>query len=195
MNEVIAIDGVYHTYDGKKYVLSDVCFSVKKGEVFGLLGRNGAGKTTLIKILTTLLKPTKGTVNVLGFDALKEGAKIRKRIGVVQQDESFDFTTVEGNFDLYGILWGVKRSERVKRREELISTFALEEIRKKRSFDLSGGQRRRVQVAREFMHDMHILFLDEPTVGLDIMMRKSVLDFVKQKVKEGLTVVFTKIGG
>jgi ABC-2 type transport system ATP-binding protein len=188
---VIEARDIRHTYDGRHFALDGVTFAVRKGEVFGLLGRNGAGKSTLIKVMTTLIKPTSGVLNILGRNPAREGAKIRKRIGVVQQGESFDFTTVQGNFDIYGVLWGLPKAERVRRREELIKRFELEEIRKERSFDLSGGQKRRVQVARELMHDMDILFLDEPTVGLDVLMRRELLDFLKSEVRKGLTVVFT----
>ena len=188
---VIHTDGLRHTYDGRNYALRGVSFEVKKGEVFGLLGKNGAGKSTLIKILTTLIRPSEGHVRVLGMDPARDGPGIRRRIGVVQQDESFDFTTVQGNFDIYGVLWRVPKGERVRRREELIKKFGLEDVRKKRAFDLSGGQKRRVQVAREMMHDVDILFLDEPTVGLDVIMRRQLLDLVREDVKKGLTVVFT----
>jgi ABC-2 type transport system ATP-binding protein len=188
---VIKVNGLKHTYDGKKYALKGVDFEVRKGEVFGLLGKNGAGKSTLIKILTTLIRASEGSVSILGMDPSKDGTSIRKRIGVVQQDESFDFTTVQGNFDVYGVLWGVPAAERAKRREELLKKFGLDEIRKKRAFDLSGGQKRRVQVARELIHDVDVLFLDEPTVGLDVIMRRQLLDFVKAEVGRGLTVVFT----
>jgi ABC-2 type transport system ATP-binding protein len=188
---VIHVEGLKHTYDGKKFALKGVSFDVKQGEVFGLLGKNGAGKSTLIKVLTTLIRRTEGSVSILGMDPSTQGFNIRKRIGVVQQDESFDFATVQMNFDIYGVLWSVPKEERVKRRDELIKKFGLEDIRKKRAFDLSGGQKRRVQVAREFIHDVDILFLDEPTVGLDVIMRRQLLDLVREDVKKGLTVVFT----
>ncbi len=188
---VIRVENLRHTYDGKLYALDGVSFTVKKGEVFGLLGRNGAGKSTLIKVLTTLIRPTSGSLSILGMDPLHDGKRIRSRIGVVQQGESFDFTTVQGNFDVYGVLWGIPKAERVKRREELIKRFDLESIRKKRSFDLSGGQKRRVQVAREMIHDMDVLFLDEPTVGLDVLMRRELLDSIKTEAGKGLTVLFT----
>jgi ABC-2 type transport system ATP-binding protein len=187
----ITVKDVHHTYDGKKYALSGVSFEVRKGEVFGLLGRNGAGKTTLIRILTTLTKPTRGEVRVLGMDPEKNGQAIRSRIGVVQQSQSYEFSSVERSLDLYGMLWGVPNEERKRRKKELIALFGLEEFRKKRPFDLSGGEVRRVQIAREFMHDMDILFLDEPTVGLDVMMRRSMLDDLKERVKQGLTIIFT----
>src|SRR5271157_5674669 len=103
---VIRAENVKHTYDGKYYALNDISFTVKKGEVFGLLGKNGAGKSTLIKVLTTLIRSTSGRVSILGMDPARDGNKIRRRIGVVQQAESFDYTSVQGNFDIYGMLWG-----------------------------------------------------------------------------------------
>lgn len=189
--EIVQARDLRHSYDGHRFALNGVTFSIRRGEVFGLLGKNGAGKSTLIKAMTTLIRPTSGTLRIFGRDPAREGQRIRARIGVVQQGESFDFTTVQGNFDIYGMLWGVPRPERTQRRERLIQDFELGDIRKRRSFDLSGGQKRRVQVAREFMHDMDILFLDEPTVGLDVIMRRSLLDSIRAEVKRGLTVVFT----
>jgi ABC-2 type transport system ATP-binding protein len=190
-NAVVRADDLRHSYDGKRFALNGVSFAVRRGEVFGLLGKNGAGKSTLIKAMTTLIQPTSGSLRVLGMDPAREGTRIRARIGVVQQAESFDFTTVQGNLDVYGMLWGLSRAERRRRLEKLLTKFGLTDIRKRRAFDISGGQKRRVQVAKEFMHDMDILFLDEPTVGLDIIMRRTLLDSVRAEVQRGLTVVFT----
>jgi ABC-2 type transport system ATP-binding protein len=188
---VVLAEGLSHSYDGRHKVLDAVNFTVRRGEVFGLLGRNGAGKSTLIKAMTTLIRPTSGKLRILGLDPAHDGQRIRSRIGVVQQAESFDFATVEGNLDVYGVLWGIPKAERTRRREALLAQFDLGEIRRRRAFDLSGGQKRRVQVAREFMHDMEVLFLDEPTVGLDVIMRRKLLDSVRAEVRRGLTVVFT----
>lgn len=190
-DSVVVAENLRHTYDKKRFALDGVSFTVRRGEVFGLLGKNGAGKSTLIKAMTTLIQPTSGTLRIFGLDPGRDGKKIRERIGVVQQGESFDFTTVQGNLDVYGILWGLPTAERVRRREELIARFGIDDVRKRRAFDLSGGQKRRVQVAREFMHDMDVLFLDEPTVGLDVIMRHTLLDSVRAEVSRGLTVVFT----
>jgi ABC-2 type transport system ATP-binding protein len=188
----ISVKNLWHTYNDKDYVVDDLTFDVKRGEIFGLLGKNGAGKSTTIRILTTLIQPTKGEANVLGHDLRKEGSKIRPRIGVVQQDTSFEFSSVKENFDLYGFLWGVPKEVRIRRRDELIKMFDLGELVKKSTFDLSGGQQRRVQVAREFIHDMDLLFLDEPTVGLDPIMRRKILDMLKEKSRnEKLTIIFT----
>jgi ABC-type multidrug transport system, ATPase component len=188
---VIEVKNLRHTYDNKKYVLENISFEVRKGEVFGLLGRNGAGKTTTIKILTTLILPTYGSVNILGYDIKKDGLKIRSRIGLVQQLPSIEFTTVEKNLDIYGMLWGLNKKMRKEKIEELLEIFDLKNIRKKDAIDLSGGERRRLQIAREFMHDMDILFLDEPTVGLDVVMRRNLLNYIKKLVNKGLTIVFT----
>jgi ABC-2 type transport system ATP-binding protein len=188
---VVVAENLRHSYDQKHWALDGVTFTVRRGEVFGLLGKNGAGKSTLIKAMTTLIQPTSGKLRVLGLDPARDGQKIRERIGVVQQAESFDFTTVQGNFDVYGVLWGLPKAERIQRRNQLIARFGIDDVRKRRAFDLSGGQKRRVQVAREFMHDMDVLFLDEPTVGLDVIMRHTLLDSIREEVRRGLTVVFT----
>ena len=177
---------------GAVVAVDHVSFKVQKGEVFGFLGPNGAGKTTTIKILTTLLKPTDGKATVLGYDVASEGGKIRPRIGVVQQELSYEHAlSVEGNLDLYGFLWNVPKAERKKRIELLLDKFGLKEFRKTAPPELSMGQRRRLQVAREFMHDCELMFLDEPTTGLDPQARRVTLDFVREKVRNGATVFFT----
>ena len=166
--------------------------SVNSGKIFGFLGPNGAGKTTTIKLLTTLIAPTSGTIDILGMDAIKHPLDVRKKIGVVLQQPSYEPTlSVEKSLEKYGMMWNVERKTRKDRVEELLSAFDLQEIRNKKNDDLSIGQRRRVQVAREFMHDMELLFLDEPTVGLDPSARRGLLDYIKNKVKEGLTIFFT----
>jgi ABC-2 type transport system ATP-binding protein len=177
---------------GNVVAVDHVSFKVREGEVFGFLGPNGAGKTTTIKILTTLLRPTSGKATVFGFDVVSEGGKIRPKIGVVQQEPSYEHAlSVEGNLDLYGFLWGVPKSERRQRIELLLDKFGLGEARKTTPPELSIGQRRRLQVAREFMHDSELMFLDEPTTGLDPQARRVTLDFVQEKVRSGVTVFFT----
>lgn len=179
-------------YFGDRPAVDRVSFEIRRAEVFGFLGPNGAGKTTTIKMLTTLLPPTSGEATILGHDLATEGRKIRARIGVVQQQDSFDQgLNVETSMDIYGLMWGVPKPERRRRIEELIERFGMREFRKKPTVDLSAGQRRRLQVAREFIHDMDLLFLDEPTVGLDPIVRRSVLDYLKERVKDGLTIFFT----
>ncbi len=177
---------------GTKVAVDGVSFEVARSEVFGFLGPNGAGKTTTIKMLTTLLPPTSGRATVLGHDLVAEGRRIRERTGVVQQQDSFDQgLNVETSMDIYGLIWGVPKPERRRRIDELIGRFGMEELRKTPTVDLSAGQRRRLQVAREFIHDMDLLFLDEPTVGLDPIVRRGVLDYLKDRVRDGLTIFFT----
>ncbi|EIJ65707.1 ABC transporter, ATP-binding protein [Candidatus Nitrosopumilus salaria BD31] len=172
--------------------VDDLMLSVESGQVFGFLGPNGAGKSTTIKLLTTLIPPSSGSLSILGIDAIANPLQIRHKIGVVLQQPSYEPTlSVEKSLDKYGMMWNVPKTERKKRTKQLLKDFDLLEIRKKRNEDLSIGQRRRVQVAREFMHDMELLFLDEPTVGLDPSARRKLLDYLKTKVKTGLTIFYT----
>ena len=177
---------------GSVHAVDDLILSVKSGQVFGFLGPNGAGKSTTIKLLTTLIPPSSGSLSILGINAVAEPLKIRHKIGVVLQQPSYEPTlSVEKSLEKYGMMWNVPKTECKKRMEQLLNDFDLVEIRKKRNEDLSIGQRRRVQVAREFMHDMELLFLDEPTVGLDPSARRKLLDYLKSKVETGLTIFYT----
>jgi len=159
--------------------------------VFGLLGRNGAGKTTTVRLLTTLLPPTEGRGTLFGTDLRECGRAERARIGVVLQAESLDFVTVEENLRLYAFLWGVGRETAKSRTEEMLGLFELQHVRQQKPWALSGGERRRFQVARELMHDMELLFLDEPTVGLDALTRSRILDYLAERARRGLAIVFT----
>ncbi len=177
---------------GNNKALDNIDLEVSAGKIFGFLGPNGAGKSTMIKILTTLIPPTRGKLSILGIDAIKFPLQVRKKIGVILQQPSYEpILTVEKSLDKYGMMWGIPKNERKNRVETLLNDFDLIDIRKKRNTDLSIGQRRRVQVAREFMHDLEILFLDEPTIGLDIGARRQLLDHLKNKAKKGLTIFYT----
>ncbi len=177
---------------GSLKAVDDLVFSVESGQVFGFLGPNGAGKSTAIKLLTTLIPPSQGSLSIFGIDAVENPLQVRHKIGVVLQQPSYEPTlSVEKALDKYGMMWNVPRIKRKQRMEQLLKDFELVEIRKKRNEDLSIGQRRRVQVAREFMHDMDLLFLDEPTAGLDPGARRKLLDYLKNKVKNGLTIFYT----
>ena len=179
------------SYDGILAVDS-IDLSVPTGKIFGFLGPNGAGKTTTIKLLTTLVPPTGGTIRILGMDAISTPLEVRKRIGVVLQQPSYEPTlSVEKSIEKYAMMWNVDKKLQKDRMEDLLLAFDLQDIRKKKNDDLSIGHRRRVQVAREFVHDMDLLFLDEPTVGLDPSARRSLLDYIKKRVREGLTIFFT----
>jgi ABC-2 type transport system ATP-binding protein len=179
-------------YNNDTRAVDGISFNVEYGKVFGFLGPNGAGKTTTIKVLTTLIRPSSGKVHIFGKDIVKHSSELRKRIGVVLQQPSFEANlTVERALNLYGFLWGLGTERRKDKLKDLLYAFDLESLRNTKNDELSIGQRRRVQVAREFMHDMDLLFLDEPTVGLDPSARRTLLDYIKKQVKAGLTVFFT----
>ena len=187
----IEVENLSKSYNTHK-VLKDISFKVEYGTIFGYLGTNGAGKTTTIKILTGLLKPTSGNILIFGKNMLKNSIDVRKRIGVVSQQPSFESNLdVEKSLELYGFLWGLSRNNLIDRIGELTEVFNLESFIKSKHAELSIGQRRRVQVAREFLHDMDLLFLDEPTVGLDPQARRNLLNYIKKRVNDGLTVFFT----
>lgn len=193
-NNCIKVNDLKKKYDkGKDYVVNGISFAVKYGTVFGFLGPNGAGKTTTLKILTSLLNPSSGNVTIFGKDLFKKQSEIKRRIGVVSQSPSYEANlTVERSLDLYGLMWGLNdRRVRKDKVKEILKTFDLESIKNSKNDELSIGQRRRVQLAREFMHDMDLLFLDEPTVGLDPSARRLLLDHIKKHVMSGMTVFFT----
>ena len=188
---IIEVNSLSKSY-GNFTAVDGIDLKVERGKIFGFLGPNGAGKTTTMKMLTTLIPPSGGTINILGVDGIKSPLEIRKKIGVVLQQPSYEPTlSVEKSLEKYGMMWNIEKKIRKDRVEELLVAFDLVDIRKKKNDDLSIGQRRRVQVAREFMHDMELLFLDEPTVGLDPSARRGLLDYIKGKVKDGLTIFFT----
>lgn len=177
---------------GNLVAVDKINLDVQSGQIFGFLGPNGAGKSTTIKMLTTLIPPTGGSVEILGIDAVKHPLEVRKKIGVVLQQPSYEPNlSVEKSLEKYGMMWDVDRKIRKDRVEELLEIFELQDIRKTKNEDLSIGQRRRVQLAREFMHDMELLFLDEPTVGLDPGARRRLLDFLKSRARMGLTIFYT----
>ena len=177
---------------GNIMAVNGITISVDSGLVFGFLGPNGAGKSTTIKLLTTLIRPSSGSLTIMGINALEHPVGIRQKIGVVLQQPSYEPTlTVEKSLDKYGMMWGIARQQRRKRMEQLLKDFDLHGIRKIKNEDLSIGQRRQVQVAREFMHDMELMFLDEPTVGLDPAARRRLLDYLKNKAKTGMTIFYT----
>jgi ABC-2 type transport system ATP-binding protein len=188
---IVSADRLGFAYTPERFAVRDLSFEVRRGEVFGLLGRNGAGKTTTVRILTTLLPPTEGGGTLFGRDLRACGRAERARLGVVLQSESLDFVSVEQNLTLYAFLWGVSRERAKSRAEEMLGLFELEPVRRRKPWSLSGGERRRFQVARELMHDMELLFLDEPTVGLDALTRKRILDYLARRARDGLAIMFT----
>ena len=191
MELCVHVSGLRKSY-GQVHAVDGVSFDIEYGKVFGFLGPNGAGKTTTIRVLTTLVHPTSGIVKIFGKDIVKHSREIKKRMGVVLQEPSFEANlTVDRALELYGLMWRMPGEKRRDRARELMEKFDLVSFSNMKNDELSIGQRRRVQVAREFMHDMDLMFLDEPTVGLDPAARRTLLDYVKKYVQSGLTVFFT----
>lgn len=188
----IDVENLKVSYDGKNFALNGISFQVTEGEIFGFLGPNGAGKTTTIRVLTTLIKPSSGSVKVLGMDVNAKALEIRNKIGVILQQPSYEWSlSVEDNLSMYGTLWNIPRKQKKEMIEELTEKFDLADIRKKKAEDLSIGQRRRLQVVRELMHDSKLLFLDEPTIGLDPIAKKKLLDYFRNLANKGVTIFFT----
>jgi ABC-2 type transport system ATP-binding protein len=166
---------------GELRAADGVSFEVEDGEIFGLLGPNGAGKTTTIKILVTLLKPTSGEVFVAGNDVIKKPSLVRKSIGVVFQDTTLelDFTARE-NLDFHARLYGMTKEERKRRIEEVLSLVELSENADQLVKNFSGGMKRRLEIARGLLHFPKVLFLDEPTLGLDARTRRRIWKYLKE---------------
>lgn len=173
--------------------LKGISFQVEKGEIFAFLGPNGAGKSTTVHILTTILKPTGGRALVAGFDVLKNPPEVRKRIGIVFQDSSTDreLTGYE-NMYIHGRIYGLKTAELRDKIEKLLKFVDLWEFRDKAVKNYSGGMQRRLEIARALLHEPEILFLDEPTTGLDPQTRARIWDYI-QSIREenGMTVFLT----
>jgi ABC-2 type transport system ATP-binding protein len=178
---------------GDFQAVKDISFEVKPGELFAFLGPNGAGKTTTIKMLTTLLQPTSGSILIDGLDPAKHQNEVRSRFGIVFQDSSVDTElTAWENMDLHGVLYRVPRKVRHERIETLLKLFELWEKKDQRMKTFSGGMKRRLEIARGFLHTPKILFLDEPTLGLDPQSRNQLWTHVKAlNESEKVTVFLT----
>ncbi|KAA0008933.1 MAG: ATP-binding cassette domain-containing protein [Thermoplasmata archaeon] len=189
--KAIEIKNLVKEFDGIKAV-DDISLEIEYGEIFALLGPNGAGKTTTISILATLLKPTSGKARVNGYDVVKQAAKVRHSIGIVFQDPSLDDRlTARENLEIHGRLYHMKRDERKKRIKEVLKMVELEGRANSLVKTFSGGMRRRLEIARGLMHKPRILFLDEPTLGLDPQTRRHIWDYIEKLRKEGVTVLLT----
>jgi ABC-2 type transport system ATP-binding protein len=171
--------------------VDNIAFDVAKGEIFAFLGPNGAGKTTTIKILTTLLRPTSGSVSLDGLDPVTHQTAARKQFGIVFQDPSVDDElTAYENMDFHGILYSVPRKLRQERIEALLKLFELWDRRKDQVKQFSGGMRRRLEIARSLLHTPKIIFLDEPTLGLDPQTRNQLWNHIKKLNEEEHVTVF-----
>src|SRR6188508_3270162 len=178
-------------FKGGVRAVDGIDLQVAAGEIYGFLGPNGAGKSTTVKVLTTLLPPTAGRASVAGFDVATEGAKVRAAIGVALQDVALDpMLTGREHMRLQGGLQGIPRAERTARGDDLLERVGLIDAADRKSSTYSGGMRRRLDLALALLHHPRILFLDEPTTGLDVQSRTSLWDEVARLAKEEGTTVF-----
>jgi ABC-2 type transport system ATP-binding protein len=186
---MIKVQDIRKTY-GKVTAVHGVSFSIGKGEIFGLLGPNGAGKSTLIRMLTGLTRPDGGSCSVAGYDAVAEASRIKSLIGVVPQENNLDRElTVRENLDIYGRL---HRAECLRRKtEEVLMEVDLLERSESLANGLSGGMKRRLILARALLTDPEVLFLDEPSIGLDPQIRRQLWDIVRCAGRDGRTVLLT----
>jgi ABC-2 type transport system ATP-binding protein len=186
----IEISGLTKKYE-KLTAVDDLNLSINEGEVFGLLGPNGAGKTTIIKMLATLLEPTSGTAKVNGFDIRKQPEKVRESIGIIFQEPSSDeLLTGYENIKLYAMMYGLPKDQIKDRIAEALSLVELTERKDDLVKHYSGGMRRRLEIARSLIHRPKVLFLDEPTLGLDPRGRENMWNYIVRLVKELKMTVF-----
>lgn len=177
----------------KLTAVDDLSLDIHDNEIFGLLGPNGAGKTTVIHMLATLLKPTSGSASVNGFDILRDSAKVRSSIGIVfQVPSSDDLLTGYENLKIHAFLYGVSAEVREKRINDALELVGLTERKNDQVKKYSGGMRRRLEIARGLIHEPNVLFLDEPTLGLDPSSRETMWEYIQKMVKERrLTIILT----
>jgi ABC-2 type transport system ATP-binding protein len=167
-------------------------FSVRRGSIFGLLGPNGAGKTTTLRVLTTLTKPTEGDVSVEGFDVLKHPLEVRRRISVVVQENAAElFLSVRDNLATFGRFHGLSSATIRSRGADVLEQFGLTAEAGRKVMDLSGGFKRRVQVAKVFMVDTPVVFLDEFSTGMDPLLKRAIMIRLRQEATRGRTIVLT----
>jgi ABC-2 type transport system ATP-binding protein len=167
-------------------------FSVARGTIFGLLGPNGAGKTTILKALTTLNRPTAGRARVLGFDVVAQPLEVRRRISVVLQETAIEqFLSVRDNLLTFARFHGLDSALARRRAEEMLERFHLAPEADRKAIDLSGGYRRRVQVAKVFMVTTPVLFLDEFSTGMDPILKRAVMGYLREEARQGRTIVLT----
>ncbi len=192
MSNIITVKNLRKEFGSTKAV-NDISFTVPEGEIFAFLGPNGAGKTTTIKMLTTILHPTGGEIRIGGFDPVHQQSDVRKMFGIVFQDQSLDDElTAYENLDFHGVLYGVSKADRKVRIEKMLKFVDLWDRRDDQIKNFSGGMRRRVEIARGLIHEPKILYLDEPTLGLDPQTRNHIWSYVKELNKtKGMTVFFT----
>lgn len=191
MTVAVQLENVYKIYN-KVPVVNDLSFTINAGEVFGLLGPNGAGKSTTIRMLTTLTKPTQGRIDISGYDVVSQSILAKQQIGVVLQQISVnDDLTVWENMEFHGKLHHIANPRRQRLIDQWLEYVELVTKRDDLVKTLSGGMKRRLQIARALLHQPQILFLDEPTVGLDPQTRRRIWEIIRDLNKQGMTMLLT----
>ena len=191
MTAAISLQNISKTY-GSVPVVRDLSFAIEAGEIFGLLGPNGAGKSTTIRMISTLTQPSEGEIRVAGYDARREAMEIRRRIGVVLQQTSVDLDlSVWENMEFHGRLHHIPNPQRKKEIDRWLAYVGLLDRKDDRVRTLSGGMKRRLQIARALLHQPQVLFLDEPTVGLDPQTRRRLWEIIQDLNQQGITVLLT----
>jgi len=190
--DAIRVENLVKTFDGFTAVDS-ISFTVGEGELFGLLGPNGAGKTTTINMLSTLLRPTSGNATVAGFEVTRDRDDVRKSIGVVFQEPALDVKlTGRENLEFHTMMYGIGKAERRRRIDEVLSLVELEDKAATLVEKYSGGMKRRLEIARGLTHRPKVLFLDEPTLGLDAQTRRHIWEYIRKLNKDaGVTIILT----
>nr|HID59144.1 ABC transporter ATP-binding protein [Desulfobacterales bacterium] len=188
---MIRIGNLHKRYK-KVIALNGLNLDIPAGSFFGLLGPNGAGKTTIVNILTTLTRPDSGRVTVNGFDVVKEPIRAKLEIGVVPQSINLDMElSARENLFIHGLLYGMSQKDIRQEGERMLSFVGLEECADRPVKDFSGGMKRRLMIARALMHSPRVVFLDEPTVGLDVTTRRKLWELLKKINQEGATILLT----
>jgi ABC-2 type transport system ATP-binding protein len=191
MPVAVSLQNVHKTYN-KIPVVNDLSFSIEAGEMFGLLGPNGAGKSTTIRMLTTLTRPSTGQIEIAGYDVVRQPLQVKQNIGVVLQQTSVDADlSVWENMELHGRLHHIPNPKRQKLINQWLDYVELTDRRDALVKTLSGGMKRRLQIARALLHEPKVLFLDEPTVGLDPQTRRRLWEIIRDLNKQGMTMLLT----
>ena len=191
MSEILTVEGLEKSY-GSLQAVKGIQFSIQQGEIFSLLGPNGAGKTTTISMLSTLIQPTHGDAHIDGFSILRDALKVRRVIGVVPQDIAvYETLTARENLLFWGRLYGLSGTELQKRTGQILEQIGLTDRAKSRVETFSGGMKRRLNIGVGLLHQPKIIFMDEPTVGIDPQSRRNILDAVKDLNRQGLTILYT----
>jgi ABC-2 type transport system ATP-binding protein len=191
----VVVENLVKTFDvrGRRIrAVDDLTFSIQQGSIFGLLGPNGAGKTTTLRIMTTLARPSGGRVDVLGHDVVQAPLEVRRRIGVVIQEQAADLLlNVRDNLLTFARFHGAAGPAARRRADRVMAQFGIDDVADRKVQDLSGGIRRRVQVAKMFMVDVPVVFLDEFSSGMDAILKRSVMAMLRAQAAEGRTIVLT----